>query len=63
MSDKSQYSTFARSRSTDSTVATAVVKLLKTYNWRKVAIVSNYFNLRGEDWTLLNNEIKEVGEH
>lgn len=60
VSNKNRYSTFARSRSTDSTVATAVVKLLKTYNWNKVALVSNYFNLRGEDWTLLQEELKQV---
>lgn len=60
MSDKEEYPTFARTRGTDFNVATAVLRLLKHYGWRKVTIVRDEFSYTGANWTPLTEEIKRV---
>jgi len=60
VSNKKEYPTFARTKSTDSTVATSLIKLLKHYNWLKVTIITDDFTFTGADWKPLTQEIKQV---
>ncbi|KAF6020196.1 hypothetical protein EB796_021491 [Bugula neritina] len=60
VSNKKEYPTFARTKSTDSTVATSLIKLLKHYNWLKVTIITDDFTFTGADWKPLTQEIKEI---
>ena len=60
MSNKELYPTFARTRSTDAAVASAVVKLLKYYDWNQVMILVDVLPVDSNDWRPLGATIQEA---
>ena len=60
MSNKEIYPTFARTRSTDAAVASAVVKLLKYYDWNQVMILVDVLPVDSNDWRPLGATIQEA---